>query len=453
MTRVREWLAARSPKQILIASLVLFWIYCWPGFVGWDTHEHIMQSRSGVYTDGHPPAIALMQRVCELFITGPLLMMLFQSITLIVGLYMLFRTRLTERAAALIASAIFLFPIVSGITALVAKDCLMAGPAVIGLALLLDERRGRQWLAVGFLFFASLMRWNAVAATFAPMLLLFQWRPGIRGVKRYATALAVWIGFTGAAYATNEALTVKREYYWYWSHAYEDIAGTLEYIPAVDDKTLLEWLDGVPLRRTENLHASFWAIYDPAQYFQLVRRGEPNTIFNKPKTEEERAAIERAWKRIVFGNIRAYLQYRYDNFRRVLGLDGEETFSRVYVWLSVIAAPETILQIQHDAAQSKLQQKLIAASMWVSLTPFYIPVWYFALCFLLLPFAIRRRLDASVLLSGIGYELQWYFLAPSPDMRYSQWMVLCSLIGLALVIAARRRSKPNAGLPATQDAQ
>jgi hypothetical protein len=162
------------------------------------------------------------------------------------------------------------------------------------------------------------MRWNAVAATFAPMLLLFRFRPGILGVKRYAIALAVWIGFTGAAYATNEALTMQREYYWYWSHAYEDIAGTLEYVPTVDDKTLLGWLDGVPLTRHTNLHASFRAIYDPAQYFQLVRPGEPDTIFLKPSTEAERTAVARAWKRIVTGNIGAYLMYRYDNFRRVL---------------------------------------------------------------------------------------------------------------------------------------
>lgn len=453
MKRVREWLSARTPKQILVASLILFWIYCWPGFVGWDTHEHIMQSRSGVYTDGHPPAIALMQRICELFITGPLLMMLFQSITLMIGLYMLFRTRVSKRAAAIIASAIFLFPIVAGVTALIAKDCLMAGPAVIGFALLLDDRRKKQWLAVGFLFFASLMRWNAVAATFAPMVLLFQFHPGIRGVKRYAAALAVWIGLTGAAYAVNEALTVKREYYWYWSHAYEDIAGTLQWIDNVDDPTLLQWLDGVPLRIRENLHASFRAIYDPAQYFQLVRPDQPNTIFLMPTTDQDRAAIKRAWERIVFGHPSAYLYYRYQAFRRLLGIDGKETFSRVYVWLSVIAAPETIVQLQHDASPSRIQVKLIEASKWFSLTAIYLPIWYFALTFLLLPFALRRRLDVAILLSGIGYELQWYFLAPSPDMRYSQWMVLCALVGAALVITTWRGSQPDAGLPANQDAK
>jgi hypothetical protein len=71
---------------------------------------------------------------------------------------------------------------------------------------------------------------------------------------------------------------------------------------------------------------------------------------------------------------------------------------------------------------------------------------------LLLPLAIRRRLDVAMLLSGIGSELQWYFLAPSPDMRYSQWMVLCSLIGLALV-TTRRWSKPDRELPASEHAK
>ena len=58
---------------------------------------------------------------------------------------------------------------------------------------------------------------------------------------------------------------------------------------------------------------------------------------------------------------------------------------------------------------------------------------YFVLCFVLLPFCLRRMLELSLLLSAIGYELQWYFLAATPDVRYSQWMELCCVVVIVLL--------------------
>ncbi len=429
------WLKRRSPTQILVAGLTLFWIYCWPGFVGWDTRAHMLDARHGHYSDGHPPAVAYVIRICEVFVTGPLLPMLIQSISLMVGLYLLFKTRAGERAAALIAVAVFLFPPIAGVTALIAKDGLMAGPLVIGIALLADERTRRQRLALVFIFFASLMRWNALAATFAPMILMFQWRPAMSRLKRYAIAAATWLAITGAAYEANELLTDEQEHIWYWSSAYQDIAGTLQYMPDLDDATLAQLLDGVPVVAHEGLHAKLRAIYNPAHYFQLMR--DRGAVFRRPETDAERDAVAAAWKRIVLGHPAEYLRYRVDNFRYLINIDRVESFSNVYVWYSVIAAPETIPELEHDAGPSRIGDKLRDASVWISLTPLYWLFPYFALCFLLLPVCFRSALESSLLLSAIGYELAWFFLAQTTDYRYSQWMLICTVSAAALAIARR----------------
>jgi hypothetical protein len=349
-----------------------------------------------------------------------------------------FRRVLSPRGAALASSVVFLFPYVSGVTALVAKDCLMAGPMMIGIALMLDERTSRQRLALAFLVFASLMRWNALAATFGPILVLFRWSPEIRGLRRYAIALAAWIAVTMASFAINEVLTDEHEQQWYWANAYPEIAGTLEYLPDLDDATLQRELEGVPLVYHDRLHARFHAIYNPASHYHLMRN--EGRLFGIPQTDAQRDAIMTAWKRIVLGNLGAYLRYRVDNFRLLLALDRPPSFSNVYVWFNVLNAPDVIKELEHDAAPSRIQGLLIDGSVWISLTPIYFTFVYFGACFVV-ALLCRRRLEVALMLSAFGYELQWFFLAPTSDLRYSQWMVVCLLVTTVLVAARLRAAR------------
>jgi hypothetical protein len=443
MAKVIAWLRARTPRQILLASLVIFLVYAWPGFVGWDTREHMVQSRAGVYTDGHPPILAFLVRICELFITGPALLLLIQAITLLVGLYLVLKSRLSPRAAAIAASVIYLFPYVSGVTGLINKDSLMAGPLMIGIGLMLDERmRSHRW-ALLWLFIASLMRWNALAATFAPMILLFRWSPSSARLRRYAISTLAWFAVTAAAYETNDLMTDQREYLWYWGYAYVDIAGTIANMPDTDDATLNRMLDGVPLVYHDHLYDRFKANYNPAYQYHLVRA--PTRLFTIATTETQRDAIYLAWKRFVFGFPRAYFAYRVDAFRMLLSIDRPPSFSNVYIWFNVIAAPEVIAELGHDAGASRIQQRMIDASIWISLTPVYYTFIYFALCLLLLPF-VRRRLEIALLLSAIGYELQWFFLAVTADLRYSQWMAMCTFVAGVLIVARWRGVERDAGV-------
>jgi len=442
---LRAWVQRLSPRTILCSALGIFLLYSWPGFVGWDTREHFVQSRAGHYTDGHPPAIALLFRICEAFVAGPLLLLLMQAVSILIGLYLVLASRLAARTAAFAASAIFLFPYISGVTGLVAKDSLMAGAVLLAIGLMLGESPRRHRVALLFLFFASLMRWNALAATFAPMILLFRWNLTARGIKRYAIAVVAWLGVTFAAYVVNEVLTDEQEYLWYWAYAYEDIAGTLEHVPEMTDVVLNTALEGVPLVYHDNLHARFHKLYNPASHYHLMRN--EGRIFSIPANATERAAIAAAWKRIVVGHPAAYLHYRYDNFRLLLAIDRPPSFSNVYVWFNVIAAPEVIDELGHDAAPSKIQAQLIEASKWISLTPLYYTFLYFVLCLVLAPLC-RDRLELALILSGLGYELQWFFLAATADTRYSQWMAIMTL-ATAVLVAARYGTTSRRKMPAS----
>src|SRR5262245_30939275 len=134
---LRDRLDRVSPRAILVAALAIFLIYAWPGFVSLDTYEHFRTARRGIYGDGHPPAVSHLIRIGELFVAGPAVMLLLQAITLLLGLYFLLRAKMSKRIAAVVASLIFLFPPISGVTGLIGKDGLMAGSLMLGIAALL----------------------------------------------------------------------------------------------------------------------------------------------------------------------------------------------------------------------------------------------------------------------------------------------------------------------------
>ena len=438
------WERVKSPRVILLGALALFLIYSWPGFVGWDTRDHILQARLPSFSDGHPPFVILLVRICDCFVRGPALVLLVQAVSLLVGLYLIFTSRLAPLPAAIASACVFLWPSVAGVTALIAKDGMMAGFLLIGIGLMLRERL--RWWGVACVLLGALMRWNSLPATFAPVLLLFKLTPSIRGVRRYAVSLAMWLAVTVVAYEANVLLADRAEHLWYWTSAYEDIAGTIEHA-GIDDAELDRVLTGTPLRFHDHLNARFHAVYNPTNFYQLMRDGAGRP-WDAPTTDAQRDAVARAWKEIVLGHPAAFLKYRLENFAFLTDIEHPETGSNVYVWFTVIGAPETIAELEHDAAPSRIQDHLRNAAIWFSVTPLYWVFWYFGLCFVLLPFSVRHALEASVLLSAIGYELSWFLLAQSTDYRYSQWMELCSLIAVVLVgarwLSARRARRTPA---------
>jgi hypothetical protein len=411
-----------GPRAILAAAFVAFLIYAFPGFVGWDSEASLVQARSGHYTDAHPPIIALLWRLTEMFVAGPLGMLLVQAATLLGGLYLIFSRELQPKAAALAAAAVFLFPPISGVTGLIDKDALMAGFVVLGIGLALHRRPK---LAMVALVLGTAMRWNALAATLAPVIWLLD-LGGATPLRRYARAAIAWVLITVAALAINTVLTDRREYSWYGTHAYQDIAGTLHYIDGLDDDQTAKLLDGLPLLTTDRLRDKLDALYDPAEYRQLQKYD--GRILEIPADAAQRAAVTRIWKTAVLGHPWAYLHYRWDNFRKLLRLDPMASYSQVYVWFHVIANDDSILILDHDATASTLQAHLRGWAIAVSRTPVYYPYIYVVLALVLLGLCARRRTARTLLLAGLIYEAAWFVLDPTADFRYSQWLILMTVV-------------------------
>jgi hypothetical protein len=270
-------------------------------------------------------------------------------------------------------------------------------------------------------------------------------------IKRYAISVATWLAITMCAFQINSALTDREMHLWNSSLALFDIAGTIKFAtPRMTDAEIDKLLAGTGFNNPQGVSAyeRVTKMYRPRNFFFLVEAKDP--IWNVPITgttpapKAQRDAIADAWSTIVSEHKGAYLKHRWKVFRECLAM---ATKLRAYwaVPKRTYDYPWTAQEMGIGIWSSPLQDGASAVFTWLwKHTPLFEPFVYFVTALLLLPFALRHRDVLALLLSGLAIEATLFFLASSPDYRYSHWMVISKLIALVLVITDRlRRSGTN----------
>jgi hypothetical protein len=443
---IAQRIRTASPRTVLAAGFLFLFLYAYPGQMTTDTFDHLNESRSGHYTDSHPPAVNLVYRLCELVIGGQFGVLILQGVTFLVGLYLVFRQTFTPRAAAWAATLVFVFPPVFLPFAAVWKDTVMAGFLILGFALLLDPRRSRQLGGLGLLMAGTAMRYNALAATAPLVVLLFEWRPGMRWFARYPIAFAAWLVITLSAFTLNAKLTDQPMHFWHSSLAVFDIGGTLTHVDReIPDAELEQLFEGTGLLVHENIHATIKQLHDPRSHSTYVtdpkhRMWDLPIYGTTPAPQAQRDAVERVWREVLSTYPREYLAYRLDVMAEVLSLTRARPAGVV---------PKRELKhaefayAQHvPTGWSRLQQHMsnTMSSLWYGL-PIFVPWLYCVIALVLLPLTRRHRDVFAILASGLAIEASLFVLAPSPDYRYSHWTILMTVIGIVVLTARRRRGQ------------
>ncbi len=464
MRRCRAALGRLTPAAILAIGLGLFLVYGFPGLMTIDSFEQLAEARAGVYSDGHPPAMAALWRKVDLVIAGPPGMLVIQGVTFLIGCYLILRRAMRPRRAALAAVLVLLAPPILTTMVVVWKDCLMAAFLLLGVGLMLDDRRAWRLVGLGAIGVATAMRVNAPAATLPLVGLLFVWLPPGTGpgrwraaLARYGLAVAAWVAVTLAAMGVNAALTDpdRRSSLWHTALATMDIVGTLRHVDeTIPDDQLHQLLDGIPLVVTHDLHQAARAGYQPWNYRQLVVAGREQIFALQPELMPPlatRAAIERAWKSVIADHPGAYLKHRWWTFQEVIGA------TRNYPWGSAIRHrdqdPPGLTRAGIGSRSSALQDRLHKHAVWLVMhTQLMRPYPYLLLALALLILSLRHRDVLALLLGGLSMEASLFFTAPTPDLRYSHWMMLCALLA-AVILFARRyaagRAAPGSRVPVT----
>jgi hypothetical protein len=437
-----------TPRTILLIGWLGLVVYAFPGHMSFDSAAQLIEARGGVYSDGHPPAMAALWRLVEVFVTGPVGILILQTAMMIVGVYLLFVRRMPPRAAAIAATLFMWFPVVGNTMATIWKDSLMASLLVLGTALMLDERRLVRIGGLLLLAAATAMRHNALAMTLPLVVLLFVWNPAYGWWRRYAIAIVAWVAVTGSAQLVNRALTERQLFLWHQSLAQLDIVGTLQYVDDIPDAELHELLDGTGAVLVENQHAALriehapgvnaveqlWAVTD--RQFQRPRPLKLGEKWRDVQTPAQREAISRAWRAIVPAHPIAYVRYRWDVFRQLLQLTEVPIGSAAYLWFNDIQdLGDSAAKIQHDASYSRVQRPLHDAMWWIGSTWLFNVYLYVILGIGLLPLCIRDRELFALVASGFVGAAALFVLTPTTDFRYMFWMAVVVLLGIVLAAA------------------
>jgi len=417
-------------------------IYAFPGQMTPDTFDHLAEAREGIYLDGHPASLDLLFDVVDHVAPIPLALLLAETAAFLLGLYLIARRTFETVPAAWVAGALFVFPPVMTPMVAVWKDSLMAALLALGVGLLLADRRAHRLLGLAALFGATCVRYNAFAATFPLVVLLFEWQRGMHWLVRTAIGLVAWVAITGAAFAANDALVDQKMYYWHSSLAVHDIAGTLAHVDGdLPDRELERVFEGTELTVHSHIHARIREVYTPRNFVPLV--AGDTALWKLPLTghvpapEAQRDALTRAWKEVIRTYPRAYALHRAAVTAAVLALNNRSSDA---VPSREFRYPQLPLFAGTGTRWSGLQMLLtrVLTAVWKG-TPLFKPWIYLALALLLLPLALRQRDVFALLASGIALEATLVVLAPTPDYRYSHWMVVATCIAIVVLVARRYR--------------
>ena len=436
------------PRLILAIGWCVFFIHAYPGRMTRDSWDQLRQARSGVFLDDHPPLMQAIVWLTDPFVASPIGTVIVQSVMLLAGAYLLLRRVMRERVAALVAVAFLLFPPVLAVMVVMWKDPMMAGALLLAVPLLLSPRKGVRLWGLACVAIATGVRFNALAATFGIVVVLFEWNPLPR-LKRYALAFGVWVGVTLATFGFNKLIT-DQETYFFETTLVDDIIGTLNYVDGeLPDSELAQTLAGMNLRLTTNIHQGIRRAYRSDTMLWYVI-GE-HRIFDlpladvEPPSAEMRARLTAAWKEVVFGNFGAYVRYRTDRFRIVIGLQraSETTWDQPLIVTHDYQDKATIWTFGASTTTSPLQARIDEILEYLSHTWLFRPYIYLFLTLVLLVLARRNAVAMALLLSGLGIEMSLFFLAHSSDYRYSHWMICTTILAAILVFAERLRGNPR----------
>lgn len=291
------------------------------------------------------------------------------------------------------------------------------------------------WWGGGLLCFATMLRYNAPAATLPIVLLLFEWGAGRRSLRRYGLAFVVWLVITLLGFGVSHVLTEKKSHAWHSSVALLDIAGTIYDAPALDDVAVRSLLQGISLVPDSDIQSAFRHAYSPRWWGPLVF-GEKRVMM-QPIDADARASVSAAWIRCVTTFPGAFFEHRRRVFWRTLALGRPPNSA---IWDEFVTEPLENDLLQHRAQRSDVQAWVGLQIRRLEHSIVFRPWAYLLLAVLLLPLCRRSRVAVALLGSGILYELTLLVVAPSSDYRYSHWMIVTTTLGAVVAYHARKRS-------------
>lgn len=420
---------------VILGGLVIVSIYAFPGYIAYDSLDQLRQARAGVMTDWHPPIMSALWGLLDRIVSGALLMLVLQCSLFLGGLYALLRRKLEPTRAVVLTLVIFAMPPVLTMMAVILKDCLMAGALLVGCAGLSSKRRWAQYAALAMFLLAAGLRHNAISVVVPLVALLSPWPaskgPWVRGIVGGVIGLALM----GSAMLINKGLTDVQSHPFQGMLAPMDIVNTVALAPDLSDDEVRELMPGITFARASGLQEHARSLFNIYALPQNFAQGE-GRFYDGPTTDEGRADVSHAWWSLVTTYPGAYLTARFQMMRELIGLT-DAKYTPVYEVRNEAAMLKANGEpaVERNVVQRWLAKKMIRLGRSSLL---FRPYLYLLLCIGLLVQLRRDRVMVALLLSGLSYLALDVIAIPGPDIRYLWWLMVVTLIAVAVRLFARR---------------
>ncbi len=409
----------------------------YPGYMSVDSFVQLGEARSGVLRDLHPPVMTWLLGVFDGLWKGPQGYLVFQCLVFWSGLALLVFQLIPRRGLALlVTTAVGLTPPIFALVGTVWKDVLLGGALLLAVALVFHAQRTRRtWSLVcagPCLFLAAAARHNSVLALW-PICLWAGWVLAGRLELRRRRLFAGLVGGLLAASAVGGELVASRLL----------IAG-----PSMHSEQQIYVFDlaAISVARNVEVMPPYFARHEATCDLERVKKsftennvcgvmfcsGAPCPMTFDP---EELGELRRAWWSAVRAYPSAWFAHRWRMFKFLLSLG---TPTVIYPFHDGVS-PNGLGVVLEPTWPNHLEMALLGR---VRDTLFFRGWAYLVLLGALAAIGLftrprHRALVLALSVSGLSYELSYFFLAPVPDFRLIWWSAVAAIVGLVAVWAGR----------------
>jgi hypothetical protein len=412
---------------------VTLYLY-YPGFMAWDSTEQFAQVMSGRILNWHPPIMVYLWRLTNAVIFGPGGMLILHAAAYWTGLVLIAAAAL-RRPLPRVALVLVLgfFPPVFGLLGTVFKDSGMTAFLLLAVGLTLADRDaireaeagGRRpnplvvGAALACAFYAAAVRVTGLLGV-VPILWLLAGRRGGSGRRRAAVSGALTLVFAGGIagfHALGATPMPYRAAVPLWDLAMVSLASGRVLIP--EEAVRGGRLDLAGLRRiTQPWRCSF---HDPHGALEV------SFHFLDPAGANR---VTEQWLRAIRQHPGPYFDHRARVTRRLMVDPEPKLVHRMWS----IPSQEVPVEFHARPGFPSVHRALAAAGRSLLYQP-----WIYLLGALVAvlgalrlagpPASVVRSLAASGVLSVAPLPV----IAPSIDLRYSIWLIVATLLSLALL--------------------
>lgn len=433
----------------IFLSLLLL-IFCYPGFMSYDSIRMLEEARNQVVGGIYPPGPVYVLRFFDLFGRGPTVMIFIQNYLLLLSLNAILLAVGASIFQAAISLVFFVaMPTVMGAMLVLWKDVTLASMMAAALAIIyLDYTRSPNrsvkfgiWISLLLIVFSATIRFNAITAT---AILTAFWIRVYFVDKNILLKLSAFIGITlvtivvagvvnNYRFPSMKKLEPNNLAYAIMSY---DLIGMSKW-----SRTPLVPIDTVGGGVSEKSDISdIDKIYSSLGAVEIEHRNASfGNLVNIYPSGYSHSDIFKAWIAGILQEPLAYLNYRWDIFSEIIGAKNHETFEPTH--FGKIDSNIFSIKFRDNYLTDvvlryiKIGSLVIVGKPWL----FFLVVFIFVIGVFKKNISQKNKnLSIYSFVASMAYILPFFILSGTGEVRYTFPSIMFGMVSLFVIFARNK---------------